>query len=321
MIAKLVSDQNIKPAYTKEKATRLYEICYRKYSRGYVRASTEKTFYEADQCFWRQFWPAEEFPGKKTGISRMKKDGKAVDKDETIAVQINQGSNQAESRKRQEEITESLWSQPLSKPEEPPKIIKSRERSRSRHNIVDRNRPNTTNDKRAIDWEILTIQRRIEHQRQLKQNLLNKRARAKKAARELTKLASEASTMRDHPAKIQKNLEGALTISSTTNLQQASPKSDVAATNLHKEGPNSCRKSRHSSESVQLPVEPSSGRLQTLDEMIREEREIAMQLSITHESTLDTEENRSIRQSRDGLEVANGVNGASDEQRRFCLIL
>lgn len=265
--------------------------------------------------------PAEEFPGKKVGISRMKKDDEALDKNEAIVVQINQKSDQAETGYRQKEITESPCQQPLSKSDEPPKIIKPREQSRPRHNVADRDRPNTTNDKRAIDWGILTIQRRVEHRRQLRQKLTDKKARAKLSARALARHSSKASTLSGHSHILQKESEKSQSVPRKVQLQRASPTSDLVATNLHKEVSNPRRESRHSSEPVQFPVEPFSGRLQTLDEMIQEEIEIAMQLSITHESTLDTEENRSIRQSKDGLEVANGVKRASDGQRRFCLIL
>ncbi|KAJ8064593.1 hypothetical protein OCU04_006922 [Sclerotinia nivalis] len=268
--------------------------------------------------------PAEEFPGKKARIAHIKKSGEALDKDETTVVQIKQKSNQAETRNRQNEITESPWPQPLFKPDEPPKIFKLREQSRPRQNIADRDRPNSTSDKRAIDWGILTIQRRKEHQRQLKQKLTSKKARAKRSARALAKHTSKASTLSEHSHILQKVLEKSRPAPTTVQLQTASPTSDVVATNLtnlHKEGPNPRRESRHSPESVQRPLEPSTSRLQTLDEMIEEEREIARQLSIVHESALDPEENRSIRQSRDGLEVASGVKEASDGHRRFCLIL
>ncbi|KAF7874989.1 hypothetical protein EAF04_002162 [Stromatinia cepivora] len=302
MIAKLVSDQSFKPAYTKEKATRLYQLCYRKYSRGYVRASTEKTLYKADQCFWRQFWPAEEFPGERAWIARIEKDGEAPEKDETTVGKIKQKVKQAETRNRQNETIESPWPQPLFKPDEPPKIIKPREQSRPGHDIADRGRTNTT-----------------KHQRQLKQNLSNKKARAKRAARALAKHSSKAYTSSEHQKTLQKELERALLISST-QLQHASPASGLVVTSSQTEDSNIHRESGHSSQLVQPLPASSPVRLQTLDEMIEEEREIARQLCVVHESALDPE-NRSIRQSRDGLEFANGVKGASDRQRRFCLVL
>ncbi|QSZ30921.1 hypothetical protein DSL72_000479 [Monilinia vaccinii-corymbosi] len=107
---KLIRDQTFDPAYTREEATRLYQITYRKYSRGYVRVSTEKMLYMADKCFWQQFWPMGEFPGEKAWIMRNTKGERAVgeDEDEAIAMQVNQQLKQGGSQHRQNETAQGL---------------------------------------------------------------------------------------------------------------------------------------------------------------------------------------------------------------------
>ncbi|KAI9646544.1 hypothetical protein NHQ30_004537 [Ciborinia camelliae] len=310
----------------------------KKYSRGYVRASTERMFYRADQCFWQQFckwcgmfgWdkvnsdihlgPTEEFPGEKTWMMRENKEDIAVDKDEAIAAQIRQEVNQEDARNRQNEMRESSGPQPFSNLDDILEVTDPREWSPSNQNIANRNKPKTTRKTQAIDWGIVTIQRRKEYRRQLKRGFSKKKKKKKKTAVEetarlLAKSPSATSTSTEQTQILQRGeLDRAQPWYSTTHSQKASSTSYFAAKNTYRE-------SQHSSEAVQHPRAPPS-QLQTLDEMIEEEREIARKFGISHGSFLDREEGISMHQSRDGLgEVGSEITRAANGKNPFCVVL
>ncbi|TGO50183.1 hypothetical protein BCON_0189g00070 [Botryotinia convoluta] len=321
MIAKLVDDQSFDPAYIKKQATRLYQICYRKYSRGYVRVGTEKMLYMADKCFWHQFWPAEEFPGENEHVLLDKKEGKAAKKNETIAGKIKQGIKQADTRNQQNEAAELAPQHNIPISDKPVKTINSREGSRPKQNAVTRGRTRAMSDTRAIDWGILTIQRRKEQRRKLKHNLSSKEQAAEASARVLSNHNSKASILSEHPQILQEGLKEAQSASLTTQLQSGLSAASVAATTAHKDL-KTWEDSRHSSEIAQdLQLNPSSNRLQTLDEMIEEEKEIANQLRSVRASCPSPEENRKIWQGGDGLGAADGGIKEASNESRFCVIL
>ncbi|KAF7919964.1 uncharacterized protein EAE98_009198 [Botrytis deweyae] len=325
MIAKLVDDQSFDPAYTKKQATRLYQICYRKYSRGYVRVGTEKMLYMADKCFWHQFWPDEEFPRENAHVLLGKEEGKATKKSESIAGKIKQGNKQDDTQSRQNEAAELAPQHKISNTNKPVKTTNFREGSRPKQNAVTRGRTKALGDTKGIDLGILTIQRRKEYRRKLKQNLSSKKQTAEASARALSKRDSKASVLSENSHILQGGLEKAQSASLSTQLQSRS--SEAAATTAHKD-PNPLGESkpledsRHSSEIAQdLQLNHSSNRLQTLDEMIEEEKEIASQLRCVRVSCPSPEENRKICQGGDDLGAGDGRIKEAANDSRFCVII
>lgn len=248
--------------------------------------------------------PTEVFPREKPRNAGCEKKGKALEKGGAAA-----HTKQEETRNRQNETTESLLPQSSSHVEQLPNMTKLGEQSLSNLNIASRDRSMTTGGGRRVDWGILAIQRRKEYRRQQKQKLLKKKT-AKGSAQVLAKYPSKVSTLGEHPLVHHKELERPRLAYSTTQLQRSHTAHKLVATSLHKEDSNPHRESRRLPEDVQLRTAPSSGRLQTLDEMIKEEAEIARKKNIERYT------------SEFGLEeVASGNNQASDWHSRFCLVL
>ncbi|TGO30986.1 hypothetical protein BPAE_0002g00780 [Botrytis paeoniae] len=301
---KLVDDQSFDPAYTKKQATRLYQICYRNYSRGYVRVGTEKMLYMADKCFWHQFWPDEEFPRENAHIFVDNKDGIAMEENKNIAGQVKQGIKQADTRNQQNEVSEVALQHNISNSDKPVKTTNFREGSRPKQNAG-----------------ILTMQRRKEHRRKLKQDLSSKKQAAEALARVLSNHTSKASILSEHPQISQEGSKKAQSASLTTQLQSELSVAGVAATTAHKDS-KPLEDSRHSSEVAQdLQLNPSSNRLQTLDEMIEGEKEIASQLRSLRASCPSPEKNRKICQGGDALGAADGGIKEASNDSRFCVIL
>ncbi|ESZ96069.1 hypothetical protein SBOR_3546 [Sclerotinia borealis F-4128] len=264
--------------------------------------------------------PTEEFPGKKAWIIRDKK----KDKDEVIVAQIKIQAKQKDTRNRQNKITISPLPQPMTNASEPPEITKPQGRSQPRQNTENRDWPKAKSDaKTAIDWGIIPIQRRKERRRQLKRSPSSKKSAAKESARVLAKHLLEASTSREQPQTLENELDRARPVLPTTQLQRASLTSDMVAMNTHEEDSDPRGESEHSSKKAIVHFAPApSGQLQTLDEMIEEEGEIARQLNNVHDPFLDLEENRSIRQNGDELgEVGGSIKRAPNERKRFCVVL
>ncbi|KAF7904258.1 hypothetical protein EAF00_001592 [Botryotinia globosa] len=322
MIAKLVDDQSFDPAYTKKQATRLYQICYRKYSRGYVRVGTEKMLYMADKCYWHQFWPDQEFPRENAHVLLNKKEGKATKQNESIAGGMEHNNKQEDARSRQNEAAEMISQHSISNSDKTVKTTNFREGSRPRQNAVTRGRTKAMRDTKAIDWDILTIQRRKEHRRKLKQNLSSKKQAAEASARALSKHSSKASIPSEHPHISQEGVEKAQSASLSTQLQSELSVAGVAATTAHKDS-TPLEDSQHSSEIAEdLQLNPSSNRLQTLDEMIEEEKEIASQLiRCVRASCPSPEENRKICQGGNELGAADGGIKEVSNENGFCVIL
>ncbi|TGO38341.1 hypothetical protein BHYA_0077g00450 [Botrytis hyacinthi] len=322
MIAKLVDDQSFDPAYTKKQATRLYHICYRKYSRGYVRVGTERMLYMADKCFWHQFWPDEEFPRENAYVLLDRKEGKATTKNESVAGQIKQSNKQEYTRSRHNEAAELAPQHNISNSDKTVETTNFREDSRPKQNAVTRGRIKAMRDTKAIDWGILTIQRRKEPRRKLKQNLSSKKQAAEASARALSKHTSRASILNEHPHISQEGLEQAQPAPLSTQLQSELSVAGVAATTAHKDS-KPLEDSRHSSEIARdLQLNLSSNRLQTLDEMIEEEREIASQLiRCVRASCPSPEEDRKIYRRGDELGAADGGIKEASNDNRFCVIL
>ncbi|KAM0144197.1 hypothetical protein ACHAO1_000478 [Botrytis cinerea] len=321
MIAKLVDDQSIDPAYTKEQATQLYQICYRKYSRGYVRVATEKMLYMTDKCFWHQFWPAEEFPREKAHNLLNRKEGKATKRNESVAGQTNQGIKQGDTQTAQNEAAELAPQHNIPNSDKPAKITNSREGSRSKQRVANRDRAKSMSGTKAIDWGIVTVQRRKEYRRKLKRNLSSKKQAAEASARVLSKHNSKASILNEHSQILQEGLKKAQSASLTTQLQSGLPEAGVAATIAYKDS-KPLGESRPSSEMAQdFQLHPSSDRLQTLDEMIEEEREIASQLRCVRASCPSPEESRKTYQNYDRSDtVESGTKEVSNDSR-FCVVL
>ncbi|KAF7955288.1 uncharacterized protein EAE97_000547 [Botrytis byssoidea] len=320
MIAKLVANQSFDLAYTKKQATRLYQICYRKYSRGYVRVGTENMLYMADKCYWHQFWPDQEFPNEHVLLN--KKEGKATKQTESIAGEVEHDNRKEATRSRQNEAAELVSQHNPSNSDKTVKITNFREGSRPKQNAVTRGRTKAMKDTKAIDWGIFTIQRRKEHRRKLKQYLSSKKQAAEASARALSKHSSKPSILSEHPHISQEGLEKAQSAPLSTQLQSALSVAGVAATTAHKDS-NPLKDSQHSSEIAQdLQLNPSSNRLQKLDEMIEEEKEIANQLlRCVRASCPSPEENRKICQRGNELEAPDGGIKEASNDNRFCVIL
>ncbi|TGO51607.1 hypothetical protein BOTNAR_0350g00020 [Botryotinia narcissicola] len=340
MIAKLVDDQSFDPTYTKKQAARLYQICYRKFSRGYVRVGTEKMLYMADKCFWHQFCktcgtigylelvltmtsgPDQEFPRENAHVLLNKKEGKATKQNKSIAGEIEHDNRQEATRSRQNEAAELVLQHNISNSDKTVKTTNFREGSRQKQNAITRGRTKAMKDTKAIDWGILTIQRRKELRMKLKQNLSSKKQAAEASARALSKHSSKASILSEHPHISQEGLEKAQSAPLSTQLQSELSVAGVAATTAHKDS-KPLEDSQHSSEIAQdLQLNPSSNRLQTLDEMIEEEKEIASQLlRCVRASCPSPEENRKICQRGNELEAADGGIKEASNDNRFCVML
>ncbi|KAF7957627.1 hypothetical protein EAE96_003201 [Botrytis aclada] len=320
MIAKLVDDQSFDPAYTKKQATRLYQICYRKYSRGYVRVGTDKMLYLADKCFWHQFWPDEGFPGENAHTLLDKKEGKATKKNERITGQLKKCIKQAGTRSQQNETSEVAPQHNNSNSDKPVKTTNYRKGPRPKQDAITRGRAKAMSDTKSIDWGIITIQRRKEYRRKLKQNLSSKKQAAEASARALSNHTLKASILSERPQTLQEGLKKAQSSTLTTQLQSGLSVAGVAAT-AHKDS-KPLGESRHLSEIAQyLQMNPASHRLQTLDEMIEEEKEVASRLRSVRASCPNPEENRKLSQGGDGVGAADGGIKEASNDSRFCVIL
>ncbi|RAL67787.1 hypothetical protein DID88_008514 [Monilinia fructigena] len=145
MKGKLIRDRRFNPSYTREEATRIYDIAYRKYSRGYVRASTEKMLYMADKCFWQQFWPTDEFPGEKAWIVRDATEKEAIDEYEDAATRISRQLEEEGTQYRQKE-TASPWIHTFSNQNEKVQVLV---KTPIRHIHTKRKVTNTSEDTRS----------------------------------------------------------------------------------------------------------------------------------------------------------------------------
>ncbi|TGO80011.1 hypothetical protein BELL_0017g00260 [Botrytis elliptica] len=226
--------------------------------------------------------PDEEFPRENAHVLLGKEEGKATKKSESIAGKIKQGNKQDDTQSRQNEAAELAPQHKISNTNKSVKTTNFRQGSRPKQNAVTRGRTKALGDTKGIDLGILTIQRRKEYRRKLKQNLSSKKQTAEASARALSKRDSKASVLSENSHILQGGLEKAQSASLSTQLQSRS--SEAAATTARKDSnplgeSKPLEDSRHSSEIAQdLQLNHSSNRLQTLDEMIEEEKEIASQL-------------------------------------------
>lgn len=265
--------------------------------------------------------PNEEFPRENAHVLLDKKEGKTTNKSESVAGQIKHGNKKEDTRSRQIEAAELAPQHNTFNSDEPVKTTNFRDGSRPKQNAVTKGRTKAMSDIRTIDWGILTIQRRKEHRRKLKQNLSSKKQAAEASARTLFKHNSKACTLSEHPHMSQEGLEKARLASLSMQLQSELSVAGVAATTAQKDS-NPLEDSQHSSEITQdVQLNPSSNRLQTLEEMIEEEKEIARQLRSVRASCPSPEENRKICQGGDELVAADGEIKEASTDNRFCVIL
>ncbi|TGO86314.1 hypothetical protein BPOR_0314g00090 [Botrytis porri] len=249
--------------------------------------------------------PDEEFPGE----------------NEYIAGQIKQSIEQADTRSEQIEASEVAPQHSISNSDIPAKTTISREGSRPKQSVATRGRTKAKGDTKSIDWGIVTIQRRKEYRRKLKRSLSSKKQAAEASARVLSNHNSKASVLGERPHLLQQGLKKAQLASFTTQLESELSVAGVSATTAHKDS-SLLGESPHSSRLGQdLQLNPSSNRLQTLDEMIEEEKEIASQLRYMRASCPSPEENRKGYQNDDRSEAVESGSKEAPNESRFCVVL
>lgn len=265
--------------------------------------------------------PAEEFPREKAHILLNNKEGKATKRNESVAGQTNQGFKQGDTQTARNEAAELAPQHNIPNSDKPAKITNSTEGSRSKQKVKNRGRAKSMSGTKAIDWGIVTVQRRKEYRRKLKRNLSSKKQTAEALARVSSKHSSKVSILNEHSQVLQEGLKRAQSASLTPQLQSGLPAAGVAATTAYKDS-KQLGESRPSSEKAQdFQLNPSSDRLQTLDEMIEEERETASQPRCLRASCPSPEESRKKYQNYDRSEtIESGTKEVSNDSR-FCVVL